>query len=433
LPEVIDLLLLGAGQIITCNCPDKRAKRGKELDDAGMVNDGAVAIAGGKILFCGTRDEVLKKAENYSIDGSLDVGGRIVLPGWVDPHTHAVFTSYRSDEYEARIRGTSYLEIEKAGGGIMRTVRGVREIDEEILFELSRRRLHKILELGTTTIEIKSGYGLDLESELKMLRVIRRLGEETPLEVVPTFLGAHQKPPEFKSSGDYVDFLVKEVMPKVAENSLAEFVDVFCEEGVFSIEESRKVLEAGKGMGFGAKIHADEITSMGGAQLAVEVGAVSAEHLTKVSQEGMKRLAESDTIAVLLPATTFGLASSSYAPARELIHSGAAVALATDYNPGSSPTNSMQFVVAAACSQMHLSPAEAVNAATINAAFAVGRADEVGSIEEGKKADMVVYDVGDYRDIAARPGVNHTCIVIKDGKVTWRKNNYEETSEVGIE
>jgi len=432
LPEVIDLLLLGAGQMVTCSCPEGVAKRGKKLDDPVLVNDGAVAITGGKILYSGTREAVLSACESLAISETIDVGGRVILPGWVDPHTHAVFSSYRSGEFEDRIRGTSYLEIEKRGGGIMRTVREVREIGEDELFKLSMIRARKLLELGTTTIEIKSGYGLNDKDELKMLRVIRRVAEEGGLDVVATFLGAHQKPPEFESSREYIEFIISEVMPVVSRDSLAEFVDVFCEEGVFSVEESRRLLEAGRDMGFGLKIHADEINSIGGTRLAVELDAISADHLTKVSDDDIDALSSSDTIAVLLPATTFGLASSSFAPARKLVDRGAAIALATDYNPGSSPTNSMQFVVSIACSQMHLTPAEAINAATINSAFAIGMADVVGSIEPGKKADLVVYDIGDYREIPSRPGVNHACIVIKDGKKVWEREGYGETSEVGI-
>ena len=319
MPEVIDLLLLGAGQMVTCSCPENVPKRGRKLDAPGMVNDGAVAITGGKILYSGPREKVLSACEGLSVSETVDVGGRVVLPGWVDPHTHAVFSRYRSDEFEDRIRGTSYLEIEKRGGGIMRTVREVRGMGEDELFKLSLIRARKLLEHGTTTIEIKSGYGLNDKDELKMLRVIKRIDSESELDVVATFLGAHQKPPEFESSREYIEFVVSEVMPAVSKDSLAEFVDVFCEEGVFSIDESRRLLEAGKDMGFGLKIHADEINSIGGTRLAVELGATSADHLTKITDEDIDALASSNTIAVLLPATTFGLASSSYAPARKLV------------------------------------------------------------------------------------------------------------------
>ena len=363
---------------------------------------------------------------------TIDAGGRVVLPGWVDPHTHAVFSRYRSDEYEARIRGEGYLEIERRGGGIMRTVREVREMDEERLFEVSRRRLAKMLEGGTTTIEIKSGYGLELESERKMLRVIRRLDREMPLDVVATFMGAHQRPPECRDTGAYVEILVDEMIPAIARDKLAEFVDVFCEEGVFDLRETEAILDAGRRHGFGLKIHADEITPTGGAELAARMGAVSAEHLTKISGAGIAALGTSKTIAVLLPGTTFALGSREYAPAREMIERGAAISLATDFNPGSAPSCSMSFVVAVACSQMRLTPAEAINAATINAAYAIGRGAAAGSLETGKKADFVVYDVGDYREIPSRAGVNHAITVVKDGAVAWELPAFEMASELGF-
>jgi len=432
LPEIIDLLLLGAGQLVTCGCSSGGPKRKNELDDVCLVENGAVAVANGRILFAGAETDVLEKVSSVSVKKTIDAGGRVVLPGWVDPHTHAVFSGYRVDEFEARIRGKSYLEIARNGGGINRTVSEVRSMDEDELFEKSRRRLMKILEYGTTTIEIKSGYGLETESELKMLRVVKKLDEDTPMDTVATFLGAHERPPEYRSSDDYIDVVVSEMLPAVTADSLAEFIDVFCEEGVFSVEESRTILEAGLKRGLRAKIHADEITPLGGAELAVEVGAISADHLTKVTERGMARLAQSETVAVLLPATTFGLISKSFAPARSLIDTGAAVALASDYNPGSSPASSMQFVVSIACSQMRLTPAEAINAATINAAYAVGRQSEVGSIEPGKKADLVIYDVEDYREIAARAGSNHACMVLKEGDLVWEKEGFRETSEVGF-
>jgi imidazolonepropionase len=303
---------------------------------------------------------------------------------------------------------------------------------EDRLFEVSRRRLAKMIEGGTTTIEIKSGYGLDLESELKMLRVIRRLGEDLPLDVVATFMGAHQKPPERSAPGEYVRVIVDEMIPAVAREGLAEFVDVFCESGVFDLGETEAILSAARAHGLGLKVHADELTPLGGAELAVRLGAASAEHLTKISPAGIAALAGGETIAVLLPATTFGLGSRDFAPARELIDRGAAVALATDFNPGSAPSCSMAFAVSVACSQMRMTPAEAVNAATINAAFSIGRGSSVGSLETGKKADCVVYDVDDYREIPSRAGVNHAVTVIKAGVVAWERPSFEMASEVGF-
>ncbi len=432
MPEVVDLLLRGAGQLLLCKGSGGGPARGRRLSDPGLIKNGAVAIAKGRIFTAGAEEEVLRSIEGRSVSRVVDAGGRVVLPGWVDPHTHAVFSRYRADEYEARILGTSYLEIEKRGGGIKRTVREVREMSEEDLFNISRFRLMRMLEQGVTTVEIKSGYGLDLTNELKMLRVIARLAEETPVDVVATFMGAHQVPGECSSNAEYIGLVLDEMIPAVTSEGLAEFIDVFCEEGVFDLDETREILEAGRDSGLALKIHADEITPMGGCELAVEMGAVSAEHLTKVSPEGIEGLAGSDTIAVLLPGTTFGLGSRDFAPARKMIDSGAAVALATDYNPGSSPSSSMQLVVAIACSQMRMTPAEAINAATINAAYAVGRGESVGSLENGKKADIVVYDVEDYREIPSRAGLNHAAVVFKEGEVAWENRAYEARSEVGF-
>jgi imidazolonepropionase len=432
LPEVVDLLLLGAGQLLTCRELGDGPKRGGALSDIGLVTNGAVAVSRDKIFAAGTREDVEKKIGRKPVALVVDADGRVVLPGWVDPHSHAVFTEYRSDEFEARIAGDSYLDIERRGGGIKRTVNGIRKADEERLFELSRRRLARMLEYGVTTIEIKSGYGLDLINELKMLRVISRLNEEGPLDVIPTFMGAHQRPQEHSEGDSYVRLLIDEMIPAVAAAGLAGFIDVFCEEGVFSIEETRDILEAGRRAGFGLKIHADEITALGGAELAVEMGAISAEHLIKVSREGVRKLGQSNTVAVLLPCTSLGLASSTFAPARELIGAGAIVALATDYNPGSAPSGSMPLAVAIACSEMRMRPAEAINAATINAAHAVGKGQEVGSIEEGKKADVVIYDAEDYREIPARAGVNLVAVVVKAGVKVWENEGFRERSEVGI-
>jgi imidazolonepropionase len=432
LPETVDLLLRGAGQLVTCGGSRKGPKRGKSLSDPGLVSDGALAVVKGKILCAGTRAEVEGKIGTARIARSIDAGGRVVMPGWVDCHTHAVFSRYRADEYEARIRGEGYLEIERRGGGIKRTVREVREMDEGRLFEVSRRRLAKMLEGGTTTIEIKSGYGLELDSELKMLRVIRRLGREMPLDVVATFMGAHQRPPEYRDTAAYADAVIGEMIPAVAHAKLAEFIDVFCESGVFGLEETERILEAGRKSGFALKVHADEITSMGGSELAARLGAVSAEHLTKISPAGVAALAASGTIAVLLPGTTFGLGSRDFAPARRMIEEGVAVALATDFNPGSAPSCSMPLVVAIACSQMRMTPAEAINAATINAAYAVGRGSSAGSLEEGKRADFVVYDVGDYREIPSRAGANHAITVVREGAVAWDRPAFEMASEVGF-
>ncbi len=432
MPDTVDLMLLGAGQLVTCRSGEKGPRRGKNLADPGLIKDGALAVSGGRVIAVGTEDEVKSAVRGSEVKSTIYAGGRVVMPGWVDPHTHAVFAGYRADEYEARIRGDSYLEIDKRGGGIKRSVREVREVGEDGLFEKSRRRILKMLEQGVTTIEIKSGYGLDLESEMKQLRVIARLAAGTPLDVVATFMGAHHKPPGGGDDEKYVDILIDKMMPAVAEAGLAKYIDVFCEKGVFDVEETRRILEAGKRHGFGLKVHSDEIYALGGTELAVEMGAVSVEHLVKVTSEGIAALAGSPTIAVLLPATTFGLASRTYAPARDMIDSGVAVALSTDFNPGSAPSLSMPLAVSIACSQMGMVPAEAIIAATFNAACAVGMEDEVGSLEKGKKADFVIYDVEDYREIPSRAGENHAAVVFKEGETVWELQGYRERSEVGL-
>ena len=432
MPETIDLLLLGAGQMITSRTDGKGPLRGENLACAGIVRDGAIAVADGRIFAIGTTETVKKELGKRSVSKIIDVEGRVVMPGWVDAHTHVVFPGYRADEYEARIRGDSYLEIEKRGGGIKRTVEALRGMEEEELYEISRRRLLKMIRTGVTAVEIKSGYGLDLENELKMLRVISRLAENMPLDIVSTFMGAHQKPPEFAGKGEYVKFLIDEVIPEVASLGGVKYIDVFCEKDVFDLDETRQILTAGKEYGFGLKVHADEIFAIGGTELAVELGAVSVDHLTKITETGIESLSKSDTIGVLLPGTSFGLASTLFAPARKLVSAGVAIALATDFNPGSSPSLSMPLTISIACSQMGLLPSEAVNAATINAAYSIGMQEEIGSLEKGKKADIVVYDVEDYREIPSRAGTDHSVIVIKEGSVVWEIEDYKSRSEVGF-
>ncbi len=429
--DTVDLLLRGAGQLITCRSSGGGRKRGRAMDDISLIEQGAIAVSGGKIVAIGSEEEVNRSLESSPVDEEMDLGGRVVLPGWVDPHTHVVFSSFRADEYEARLKGADYLEIGRKGGGIKRTVREVRDTGEDRLFEIGRRRIQRMSQEGITTVEIKSGYGLNTESELKMLRVIRRLDEESPLDIVPTFLGAHEKPPEY-SSREYVGLIINEMIPAVRDSGLCRFIDVFCEEGVFTLEESREILEAGRKAGFGLKIHSDEMNALGGTELIVDMGGISADHLVKVTERGMDKLAGSETVAVLLPGTTFGLGKKSYAPAREMIEKGVAVAIATDFNPGSAPSSSMFLAIALACSQMRMTPSEAINAATYNAACAVGMESSVGSLEIGKKADIVVCDVEDYREIPSRAGINHAVMVFKEGKSIWEKDSFRDSSEVGV-
>jgi imidazolonepropionase len=350
----------------------------------------------------------------------IDASGKVVMPGFVDPHTHLVFAGDRADEFEQRIKGATYMEIMAAGGGIMSTMRATRAASVGQLVEESRVRLDRMLAHGTTTAEVKTGYGLDTESELKMLEAIRRLDAEHPVDLIPTFLGAHAVPEEYKGRADeYVDLVVKEMLPTVASSLVTRpslpFCDVFCDEGAFTLEQSRRVLEVAQALGFGLKIHADEFRPLGGTRLAVELGAISADHLVCTPDEEIEMLAGADTIAVALPGTPFGLGHHEYTPARRIIDAGGALALATDLNPGTCWCESMQLIIALACRFMRMTPAEAIAAATINAAHAVGLGHQVGSLEVGKKADLLILDIPDYRHLSYRFGVNLVDEVIKAG------------------
>jgi imidazolonepropionase len=413
-----ELLLIHAGQLVTVAGASDSPKRGDSLAEIGVIKDGAVAVRDGVITSVGTTEDVLDQVEFHPGIKVLDAGGQVVLPGLVDSHTHLVFAGSREHEFALKIQGMSYLEILKAGGGILSTVRSTRSSTKDDLYRTARIYLDQMLCQGTTTSEVKSGYGLTVADELKMLEVIRELNRTHPVDLVPTFLGAHAVPEEYMDDPEgYLDLIIEEMLPEVAELGLAEFCDVFCEEGVFSVEQSRRLLLAAKSTGLKLKIHADEIVSFGGGELAAELGAVSADHLMAVSEEGIRMLATSGTVAVLLPAATFCLMSGQYAPAREMIREGVAVALASDFNPGSSPVNSLPIVMGIACRQFRMTPAEVISAITINAAHAIGRASEVGSIEAGKKADLVVFDAPSYSYLPYRFGTNLVKTVIKDGNV----------------
>lgn len=362
-------------------------------------------------------------AECRPVDGCVEInaGSAVVLPGFVDSHTHTVFAAYRLDEYEKRIKGVPYAEIAKAGGGIAKSVSDVREMDEPTLYAVSAGRLENCISYGSTTIEIKSGYGLDLENELKQLKVIAELSEASDALIVPTFLGAHAVPHEFRDRREeYIELVIEEMIPAVTSQGLAEFIDVFSEVGVFSLTEAERILRAGIEAGLRARVHADELYDTSSAELAVRIGAVSADHLTKISPRGMSLMADSPVIGVLLPGTSFGLPSLEFAPAREMIENGMAVAIASDFNPGSSPGESMPMMIAIACSHMRLTAAEAIAASTYNASFVVGREDEVGSLERGKRADFVILDCEDYREIPYRFGVNPVRRVFMKGK-EWER------------
>ncbi len=429
----VDLLIHSTAQLLTL--ASDGPKRGAAMDELGVIEDGAVAVKDGLIALVGPTSEV--RGQVKAAD-EMDASGRVVMPGFVDPHTHLVFAGERAAEFEQRVKGAAYLEIMAAGGGIMSTVRATRAASVEQLLEESRARLDRMLAHGTTTAEVKSGYGLDTENELKMLEAIRRLDAEHPVDLVPTFLGAHAIPAEYKGRADeYVDLVVEEMLPRARDKGqgtrdkavftpsllspvpspLPLFCDVFCDEGAFTLEQARRVLEAAQALGFGLKIHADEFEPLGGTRLAVELGATSADHLVCTPDDEIELLAKSNTIAVALPGTPFGLGHHQYTPARRIIDAGGALALATDLNPGTCWCESMQFVMALACRFMKMTPAEAIAAATINAAHAVGLGHRVGSLEVGKVADVLILDVPDYRHLAYRFGVNLVDRVIKGGEV----------------
>jgi len=411
-----DLLLVHAGELLTLAGGAHREgpRTGEALTDLGLIRDGAVAIADGLITAVGRTADLL---EFVRAAETVDARGRVVMPGFIDPHTHLLFAGSRAEEFERRLRGATYLDIAAAGGGILHTVAQTRMADESALVEAGAGRLTRMLAHGSTTVEAKSGYGLATDEELKLLRALHRLSAAHHVDVVPTFLGAHAVPPEFASDPDgYVSLIIEEMLPAVAEEDLAEYCDVFCEEGAFTLDQSRAVLEAGAELGLIPKIHADEFSDRGGARLAAEVGAISADHLLHASPDGLAVMAEEGVIAVLLPGTAFFL-GLPYAPARRMIDLGVPVALATDFNPGSSPSYSMQMAVALACLGMRLTPAEAIVAATLNAAWAVGMAEEVGSLEPGKVADLVILDASDHRALGMHFGVNLVDAVYKRGRL----------------
>ena len=418
----IDLLILHARQLITC--ASNGPKRGAAMTDVGLIEDGAVAVKDGEIVAVGPTDELLAR---YAARMIVDATGKVVTPGFVDAHTHVVYAGDRVAEFEMRIRGATYMEIMAAGGGIVSTMRAVREATAEQLAEETRRRLDEMLMLGTTTTEVKTGYGLSVEAEIKLLRTIELLADSHPMTLIPTFLGAHAVPPAYKGRTDaYVDLVVEEMIPAAAAwceaSSFGQaqspfFCDVFCEAGVFDVEQSRRVLEAGRAHGMTPKLHADEFENLGGVTLAVELGAISVDHLDVTPPAEIARLAASDTVGVVIPAVNFNLGSCHFADARGLIDAGVALALATDINPGSAPTPAMPMVMAIATRYQKLLPAEALNASTINAAYAIGMGDRIGSLQAGKQADILILDTADYRHLAYEFGKNFVETVIKDGKI----------------
>ncbi|HWO00653.1 MAG TPA: imidazolonepropionase [Blastocatellia bacterium] len=425
-----ELLITHAAQLVTLAGPG-RARIGPEMRELAIIEDGALLVRDGTLAAVGPSPEVESRASAGA--ERLDAAGRVVMPGFIDAHTHPVFAGTREDEFEMRAEGLTYQEIAARGGGILSTVRRTRAASEQELFEMALPRVRWLLEHGTTTIEAKSGYGLTVEDELKILRVIRRLDAETPLQLIPTFLGAHEFPEECRnpSSGvtreDYLRLIVNEMIPRVAAEGLARYADVFCESHVFAADESRGVLERARELGLGLRLHAEQLSLSGGAKLAAELGAVTADHLEWVDDKGIRALADAGTIAVLLPGAVFNLGLTRYPPARAMIEAGLAVALATDFNPGSSPTPSMQMILSIACTQMRMTPAEAITAATINPAYSLGLGSEVGSLEVGKQADIGIFDCEDYRQIPYFYGVNHAVAVIKKGRVVSLRSDAGRT------
>jgi len=412
--EQVDLIIEKANQLVTLRGGSEKPLTKENMRQLGIIENGAVAVKNGKIIAIGKTEQINSK---YKSENVINTYGKLVAPGFVDAHTHLVFAGSREDEFEMKLEGISYMEILQKGGGILRTVAETRKASLEQLIELGKERLDTMLIHGTTTVEAKSGYGLSTRDEIKCLEAIEKLNKQHPIDVIPTFLGAHAVPNEYRDRpDDYVDLVVEEMIPAVAERKLAEFCDVFCEKGVFNVKQSKRILLAGKEYGLLPKIHADEMSWLGGAELAAEVEAVSAEHLLFASENGIKALAEKGVVAVLLPAASFSLMLGKYANARKMIDEGVAVALGTDLNPICWVEN-MQLVIALACRMMRLTPAEALSAATINAAHSLRKAHMIGSLEVGKKADIVIFKVPNYRFLGYRFGVNLVDKVIKNGRL----------------
>lgn len=416
------LLITGASQILTLR--GRAPRRRAALSQVGIIEDGALLIRDGVIAAVGSRSKVEATPEAHAAE-KLDLGGRVVLPGFVDSHTHLIHAASRAEEYELRVAGSTYEEIGRKGGGILNSVKKLRSVTAESLKQRAHKALGEFAAHGTTTIEAKSGYGLDLASEVKILKIQRELCAEQPVEIVPTFLGAHAVPAEFrrKPGGPdrYTALVADRMLPEVARAGLAEFCDVFCERGAFSVAQSRRILAAGKALGLGLRIHAEQLTRTGATQLGIQLGAASCDHLEKINRADIRALAKSHTAATLLPGCDFHLGLQHYAPARALIDAGAIVALATDYNPGTSPTLSMPMILSLACTQMRMTPAEAVAATTINSAYALRHHRQIGSLEVGKSADLAMFEVADYREIPYYFGVNTCWMTLKRGQIIYSR------------
>src|SRR5438874_952295 len=411
------LAVLRASQLVTLTGP-KRPRAGRELSELVIIPEGGMLIRNGRIDVVAPSNEIEKKAGDAEV---IDARGKIVLPGFVDAHTHLVFAGNRLDDFERRARGDTYEQIARAGGGIWSTVEKTRAASEDDLLMQARKHADWFLRCGTTTLESKSGYGLTLEDELKILQVMKRLNQETLLEIVPTFLGAHAVPRKMHAD-EYVDLVVDEMLPRVTSGNLAEFCDVFCEHNYFNVDQSRRILGAAKELGLKLRIHADQLSNSGASTLAAELKTTTADHLEQTDERGIALLKSAEVQPVLLPGSVYALGSTRYPRARQLVEAGLSVVIATDFNPGSSPTPSMPMILSLACTQMKMSPAETISASTINAGYSLGRGDEIGSLEKGKRADFVIHDASDYRELAYFFGIEHPWRVFSSGKSAFSRS-----------
>jgi imidazolonepropionase len=417
------LLITGASQILTLRGSTPR--RGNSLSKLAIENDGAILVSDGKIAAVGSRARVEKLPDAKRAD-QLDVGGRVILPGFVDSHTHLIHAASRPEEYQLKIQGASYEEIARKGGGILNSVKKLRAATAAALKQRARIALGEFAAYGTTTVEAKSGYGLDVASELKILTLQRELNAEQPLEIVSTFLGAHVVPAEFRSQPNgtekYIKLILQHMLPEVVNAQLAEFCDVFCDRGAFTRRQSKQILSEAQLHGLAPRLHAEQLSRTGATSLAIELAAASCDHLEQINHADIRALAKSRTVATLLPGCDFHLGWKNYAPARKLIDAGAIVALATDYNPGTSPTVSMPMILSLACTQLRMTPAEAITAATINAAYSLRREKKIGSLENGKRADLAVFEVEDYREIPYYFGMNLCWLTMKNGQIIYSRD-----------
>lgn len=412
------LAITGCSQAVTLRGP-ARARTGAEMRDLGIIENATILVERDRIIEVAPADSI-RIPKGCDV---VDAGGRVAMPGFVDAHTHPVFAGNRADEFEQRIGGATYADLAARGGGIRSTVRRTRAATEQQLFEAAARHARWFLRCGTTTIEAKSGYGLTLADELKLLRVIRRLDAECIIRTVPTFLGAHDIPDEYRGRPrDYIDMVTREMLPRVAEQRLAEYCDVFCEPGLFSVNESRQVLQAARSLGLGIRMHVDQLSDSNGAALAADMQAVTADHLECTDSAGLALLLEAGVQPVLLPGSVYALRSAAYPDARAMMDNGHPIILASDFNPGSSPTPSMTMVFSLAATNMQVTPAEAITAATINAAYSLGRGDQLGSLESEKLADIVIHDCRDYRELAYFFGVEHAWRVFLGGLEVYARN-----------